>query len=69
MIKNSVTKIKNNPMAAVAGLAIGWYVAPKMKVENKYARVGIALVSALLFSMASSAYKANQSKPTATTTK
>ena len=68
MIKTSVTKIKNNPIGAIAGGVLAFYLAKKFgKVENKYYLGGIAIAGVIVGAMAQSYISAKKSTPTATT--
>jgi hypothetical protein len=64
-IKTTVTKVKNNPLATLAGAGAGFLIARKMKVTNKYYIAGAILAGAVVAAFTSSYVKQTKSTPKA----
>lgn len=57
-IQDTTAKIKANPISTLLGGVAGFMIAKKvMKVENKYALIGIIVVGALSGAMISASMK------------
>jgi uncharacterized membrane protein YfcA len=69
IIKNSVTKVTNNPLFAVAGAVAGFYGAKKMNVTNVYYKIGLVVLGGVVGAFASSYVKSSMSEPKKTSVK
>lgn len=63
IIKNTVTKVTNNPLLTIAGAVAGYYGAKKMNITNNYYKVGVIVLGGIVGAFVSSYVKARMSEP------